>query len=227
MPPAFKGTGVARSLRLCVIHSASSENCNVKTASNNGWRKAKDVIPPELYERAQDNTWDAILLATDRNAVLTPTLSRSCPFAVCLAFALTRVDGDSHPGNFYQIKDTGKMGFTDFQMLCRSHPARDVAYMLSSCLLPEDRRGWEKELFQHYFDEFAKDGAPPLDQEQFMLEWRVQLWTSLASWTLTYAPSPQMPEMQPDVVCREVIRRIASALHDHDAFGALDQIRDE
>jgi hypothetical protein len=52
--------------------------------------------------------------------------------------------------------------------------------MISSCFQPEDRRAWEPELFDHYFAEFEKAGGPKLDRDQFMLEWRVQLWTALA-----------------------------------------------
>jgi hypothetical protein len=68
----------------------------------------------------------------------------------------------------------------DFQCLVRAHPSRDLAYMISSCFQPEDRRAWEPELFDHYFAEFEKAGGPKLDRDQFMLEWRVQLWTALA-----------------------------------------------
>jgi hypothetical protein len=48
-----------------------------------------------------------------------------------------------------------------------------------------------------------------------------------SSWTPTYRPTNLMPAMQPEYVSVEMVRRIASALHDHDAFAALDAIRDE
>jgi hypothetical protein len=50
------------------------EMCDVKTACNNGWRAAKSVIPPAVYKRANDDTWEGIQLVTERNYKLPATL---------------------------------------------------------------------------------------------------------------------------------------------------------
>jgi hypothetical protein len=69
-------------------------------------------MDPELFNKGNQGewpTWDEIHLATDRNAVLTPTLSRQS-IGTSSLILLTRVDGDSHPGNFYRRKGSNKVG---------------------------------------------------------------------------------------------------------------------
>ena len=171
--------------------------------TNKGFLAAKDVIPARLYAR-YDEIW--------------PTTARSVELHKGRPQTLTHCD--THLKNWY-IRGESDMGLTDWQVASSGHWSRDIAYAISTAHTIENRRLWEKELFAAYVDAMKENGVemPPLD-----VAWdyfRQQLFSALAFWTVTLTPAPSQPEMQPKDVTLEFIKRISTAIDDHDAFDSF------
>jgi hypothetical protein len=76
--------------------------------------------------------------------------------------------------------------------MARSDHSRDLSYLISTAATPENRRAWEKDMLKLYLEEFKKHGGPDVAFDELFFEYTVQMWTSLASWTLTLGSSPEM-----------------------------------
>ncbi|BBW99589.1 phosphotransferase [Mycolicibacterium moriokaense] len=129
----------------------------------------------------------------------------------------TLIHGDTHLGNWY-ITGKGRMGLCDWQCISAGHWSRDLSYALSSALSIEQRREWEDALIATYLDRLADAGgqAPPRAQAREM--YRQQLPGALAMWTTTLYPPKFLPEMQPEETAAEMLRRILTAIDDHDVL---------
>lgn len=176
----------------------------MKEGSSNGFLEAKSVIPPRLYSRF-DEVW--------------PATEKSVAFHSREPIH-TLTHGDVHLKNWY-VAANGEMGLSDWQCCGRGHWGRDLAYTISSALLPEDRRGWERELVQVYLEELHAAGGPKVPFDEGWTIYRQQLMSALTWWTVTLTPPPGLPDMQPRETTLEFIRRIATAIDDLESLDAF------
>ena len=172
-------------------------------ACDAGFGRAETVIPPRLFARRSE-----IWAATRRSALALDALPH------------TLAHGDDHLRNWY-ISGNGAMGLNDWQAITRTNGARDVVYALTTALPVEHRRAWERELLAYYAEQLQRVAGHKLQLDYLFDAYRQQLLTVLAFWTITINPAPGMPDMQPQDVTLEFIRRIATAIDDLDALDAL------
>lgn len=168
-----------------------------------GLRAAADVVPARLIAR-QSAVWPATLRASARHGEL----------------PLTITHGDVHLKNWYITADD-RMGLSDWQVTSKGHWSRDVAYTIATALTIDQRRGWERELLRHYLDAFAAAGGEAVSFDDAWLNYRQQMLTTLAWWTMTLTPLGDVPDMQPRDITLEFIRRIATAMDDLDTLDSL------
>jgi hypothetical protein len=178
----------------------------MRDGSEEGFRRADDLIPPRLHNRHAE-IWPATVAAVELNRTLPLTLAH----------------GDVHLKNWY-ITNTGRMGLSDWQCVSRGHWGRDFGYTIGTALTIEDRRAWELDLLGFYLDRLHASGGPKVSFDEGWLHYRQQLMTALTWWTITYNPAPGMPDMQPIETAREFVKRLATAIDDVeslDSFGEL------
>jgi hypothetical protein len=166
-----------------------------------GFAAAEAVIPPALFRRSSD-VWPATLRSVERQRTLPRTVTHC----------------DVHLKNWYII-NSGSMGLGDWQVTSKGHWARDVAYALGTALSVDSRRAWERELIAFYLEKLREQGGPAQDFDEAWKNYRQQMMTALAYWTLTLTPAESMPDMQPRDITIEFIRRLAHAVDD---LGSLD-----
>lgn len=165
-----------------------------------GLRAAADIVPARLLAREAE-VWPATLKASARHGELPLTLTH----------------GDVHLKNWY-ITSEGRMGLSDWQVLSKGHWSRDLAYTIATSLTPEQRRAWERDLIRYYLDAFASAGGEAVPFDEAWLNYRQQMLTAFAWWTMTLTPLGDVPDMQPRDVTIEFLRRIGTAIDDLDAL---------
>lgn len=169
-----------------------------------GFLAAEDVVPARLMAR-EPEVWPATVHASARHGQL----------------PLTITHGDVHLKNWY-ITDAGRMGLSDWQVTSKGHWSRDVAYTITTALTVEQRRAWEKDLLRFYLDAFAAAGGEAVPFDEAWTNYRQQLLTTLAWWTMTLTPGKDVPDMQPRDITVEFIKRIAVAMDDLDALDSFE-----
>jgi hypothetical protein len=118
-----------------------------------------------------------------------------------------------HLGNWY-ISGAGRLGLCDWQCLGRGHWARDVAYALSTTISIEDRRAWERDLLHRYLEKMrASCGLNAMFDRAWHL-YRQQILLALMMWTPTLVHSRTTPDMQPEEMSLEMIKRMTAAMSD-------------
>jgi aminoglycoside phosphotransferase (APT) family kinase protein len=127
---------------------------------------------------------------------------------------------DVHIGNWYQTV-AGQMGLLDWQVLTRGHWSRDLSYALSTALTVEDRRAWEMDLISLYVERFGQRTGVTIPLESAVVWYRQQLFHALHMWTQTLCHPRLQPNSQRDEMTYELMRRIATAIDDLDAFDAV------
>ena len=131
----------------------------------------------------------------------------------------TVIHSDVHLGNWYVTGD-GRMGLSDWARVCRGFWGRDLAYALMTVLAIEDRRAWERALIERYCDTVSEHSGTALGVDDAWDAYRAQACLALLMWTPTLCPPPTLPDMQPEATSLEMIRRITTAMHDHDVLPA-------
>lgn len=177
----------------------------MREGSEEGFAAAGEVIPAALHRRAGE-IWAATVESVG--------LHERGPQSITHC--------DVHLKNWYQMT-SGSMGLSDWSCCSRGLGIRDVAYAMATALQPEDRRAWERDLIGLYLDELQSHGGPQMSFDEGWLGYRQQLITALTWWTVTLTPPPGLPDMQPRDTTVEFIRRIATAMDDHDTLGAFDR----
>lgn len=124
----------------------------------------------------------------------------------------TIVHGDANVTNCVTEEGT-RPWFLDWQLVCRSHWAHDVALFLVSSLSVADRREHERDLIASYVAARRDD----LDVDQAFRAYRAHLLHGLM-----YAFIPD--EMQPPEVCAPLVERFACAITDHDVLALLSTV---
>ncbi|MDT9601084.1 phosphotransferase [Sphingosinicella rhizophila] len=188
-----------RFMNLCDNHCLA-ECCD------NGFVAARDVLPAAVFARHTE-VWPATLLAVNRDRNQPETLTH----------------GDVHLKNWY-VTHAGQVGLGDWQVTCRGHWSRDLAYAISTALEPVDRRAWETDLIQFYIERLGANGGPRIGFEEALLHYRQQMLTVLAWWTVTLSPSQDMPDMQPANTTMTFLARIGQAIDDWESLDSFDQI---
>ena len=171
-----------------------------KSMCETGLLAAAEFVPPGVMAR-EAQVWPATIRASARHGEL----------------PLTITHGDVHLKNWY-ITKAGRMGLADWQVTSKGHWSRDVAYTISTALTVEQRRMWERDLVRYYLEAFAAAGGDPGSFDDAWLNYRQQLLTTLAWWTMTLTPLGDVPDMQPRDITLAFIRRIATAIDDLEAL---------
>lgn len=184
--------------------SITVEAAGFGPACARGFAMAEDVIPPRLFSRA-DEIWPATLRSVEEHRKLPRTLIHS----------------DVHLKNWY-IDTDGEMGLTDWQCACKGNWARDLAYALSTALLPDSRRAWERDLVTYYGEQLRAAGGPQVGFDTAWRLYRQNLLSALAWWTGTLGQPAEAPQMQPSATSREFIRRMTVAIDDLDALDSFN-----
>jgi hypothetical protein len=180
---------------------------NLELYHGRGFDKAAPVIPGRLRARRSE-LWSAIVRCVEAHHTLPQTLNH----------------GDVHLGNWYVTGD-GHMGLLDWQIVCRGHWSRDLAYAITSTLEVEQRRAWERDLIERYCDRFHHHGGARTSFEDAWRHYRQQVPSALAFWTVTYNPPALSPKnLQPPELCVEMIRRFTTAMDDLESLDAVSSL---
>jgi hypothetical protein len=181
---------------------ATGAKNGIREGHERAMQEAADVIPTAVTAR-KDEIWPAALRA----------------LAVHEREPRTLLHSDVHLGNWYVTRE-GRMGLGDWALVCKGHWSRDVAYALMTTLAIEDRRAWERELLRRYLERMREACGLTLDFDRAWTLYRQQAFAALLMWTPTLCHPPTMPDMQPEVMSREMIARISAAIADLDALDA-------
>jgi len=168
-----------------------------------GLLMASEVMPESVLARRAE-VWPLTLQSVVRNRDLPRTLNH----------------GDVHLKNWY-LRGENQMGLNDFQVLNLGHWSRDVAYVLATALDIEDRRKWERDLLAYYLDRLEEAGGKKESFEDSWTNYRQQMFTVLAWWTITMCPAGTMPDMQPVDTTLHFLRRIGQAMEDLEVFDSF------
>ena len=171
-----------------------------KSCCEAGFLAAEEVVPPRLFARAGE-VWAATVRSVERQSDMPETLTHS----------------DVHLKNWYK-RGPDQMGISDWQSSGKGAWARDLAYCLSTAMPTEDRRAWERDLIAYYLDRLAATGAPVPSFDGAFDDYREQILSALAWWTMTLTPSKAMPDMQPRDTTMEFLGRISAAVDDLDSL---------
>lgn len=167
---------------------------------NQAMVEARDVIPSALHE-AGDAIFELFLLQRTNASPLGDTIIHS----------------DVHLGNWYKTKD-GPLGLCDWQCLAIGDHCRDLAYSISTLLDVEDRRRWEEDLIRLYADTLSANTGREIAVEKIFQSYKRWLPAALLMWTPTLVPIEGFPDMQPREMSLKMIKRIATAIDDHDCL---------
>ena len=158
--------------------------------------KSQHLLPADVFA-ARDKLWPAA----------------EAGLAAHAAGARMILHSDVHPGNWY-VTAAGVLGLCDWQCIAQGHWSRDFAYAMSTMVDVPQRRAWERELLSRYLTKLAQAGGPVFDFDDAWRHYGQQLPGALLMWTPTLCHPPTMPDMQPDAVSFEMIRRITTAISD-------------
>lgn len=177
---------------------------DIKGTAAKGILRAEPVLPTALFRR-RDQFWRGFLQSVGNHYDLPQTL----------------LHGDVHMGNWY-ITGSGKMGLCDWQCVSRGHWSRDLAYALGTTLTIENRRAWERDLLAYYLDVMGRVSGVRVSFDVAWDNYRLQLFGALMMWAPTYYHSIFLPDMQPDNVSEEMLKRIGAALDDLDSLSLIE-----
>jgi hypothetical protein len=180
------------------------ERFHLEECCASGFRAAEPVIPGRLFAR-EAQIWRATVETVVQHDALPTTLCH----------------GDVHLKNWY-LNAEGRVGLGDWGVAHRGHWARDLAYTIATALPVEIRRQWERDLVALYLEEMAGRGVIGLTFDEAWLRYRQALFSALAFWTMTLTPAADMPDMQPEDVSLEFVKRLAHAIDDNDALASLE-----
>lgn len=169
-----------------------------------GLGRAQEVVPEALHGQA-DRLWAGVERAI---AIATEDMPA------------TLLHGDPHIGQTYLTRE-GRMGYVDWQVVMRGGWAHDFAYTVNSGCEPDDRRAWDRELLQAYLEELAHAGGTPPSFDDAWTLYRQQSMFAYAAWAFTIGRAAYQPRMQSDETCLTLLKRITTAIDDHDSLDAL------
>jgi len=181
----------------------AGERVGLRECHERAMIRAEAVIPPDL-SRSRAEVWPATIKALALHNKETPTLLHS----------------DVHLGNWYVTGD-GRMGLCDWQCLGKGHWARDVSYAISATLAIEDRRAWERDLLKRYLAQMGEKCALGISFDRAWSLYRQQIPLALLMWTPTLVHTRTTPDMQPEEMSLEMIKRITTAMSDVESLDSF------
>jgi aminoglycoside phosphotransferase (APT) family kinase protein len=104
----------------------------------------------------------------------------------------TLTHGDPHIGNLFL--DGDRVGFLDWGMTTIGSPLKDVSYLLTMGVEPEDRRRMQKDLLQHYLDVRRSLGGTPISFDDAWAAHRVLAGYNVLASFLGLTPPYNAPE---------------------------------
>lgn len=99
----------------------------------------------------------------------------------------TYIHGDAHIGNVFL--DGSRVGFHDWGLSRESTPLRDVSYLLTMTVDPEERRRSERELIRLYLDALRGAGGPDIPFDEAWTTHRVQAAYTVLATFLAFMPT--------------------------------------
>jgi hypothetical protein len=175
---------------------AAGEGVGLRQCHEQAMIEAEAVIPPDVTRRRSE-IWPSTMKSLD--------LHRKGPY--------TLLHSDVHLGNWY-ISGEGRLGLCDWQCLATGHWARDVAYALSTTMSIEDRRAWEQDLVRRYLEKMQESCGLNTSFDDAWSLYRQQVLLALMMWTPTLVHSRTTPDMQPEEMSLEMIKRMTAAMSD-------------
>jgi hypothetical protein len=182
---------------------AKTLDFGMQDGASRGFLAAEEVVPPRLYRRYEE-VWPATMKSVELHNRLPHTL----------------MHGDVHLKNWY-VAGNGEMGLGDWQCATRGHWGRDLTYTIATALTIENRRAWEQDLVRAYLEQMRAAGGPKVAFDEAWLQYRQQLATALTWWAVTLTPPAGLPDMQPRDITLEFLRRITTAMDDHETLDSL------
>jgi hypothetical protein len=174
----------------------AGERVGLRECHEQAMIKAEAVIPADVScDRA--GIWPSTIKALELHRKGTSTLIHS----------------DVHLGNWY-ITGDGRMGLCDWQCLAKGHWARDISYAISTTLAIEDRRAWERDLLKRYLDQMREKCGLGITFDEAWDLYRQQIFLALLMWTPTLVHTRTTPDMQPEEMSLEMIKRMTAAISD-------------
>lgn len=125
----------------------------------------------------------------------------------------TLIHHDLHPGNLFW--QDGKPGLLDWQLVRVGEGISDVAYFLTTALTSDIRRVYEKHLLARYQQLLGERNIAVPDLETLWQRYRAYLLYPFEAMVVTLGVGGMMA-LESNL---ELIRRAATAVQDHDAFG--------
>jgi hypothetical protein len=174
----------------------AGERVGLRECHEQAMIRAEAVIPPDV-SRHRAGIWPSTIKALELHTKGTRTLLHS----------------DVHLGNWY-ITAQGRMGLCDWQCLAKGHWARDVSYAISTTLAIEDRRAWERDLLKRYLDQMREKCSLYITFDGAWDLYRQQIFLALLMWTPTLVHTRTTPDMQPEEMSLEMIKRMTAAISD-------------
>ena len=99
----------------------------------------------------------------------------------------TYIHGDTHIGNVFL--DGTRVGFHDWGLSRVSTPLRDISYLLTMTVEPEERRRSERELLGVYLDALRGAGGPDIGLDEAWTTHRIQAAYTVLATFLAFMPS--------------------------------------
>ncbi len=180
--------------------------CRLENLLRNGlhitWERVQELMYDERRADLSARTLDAGLLQkgmlalAERNRTLPQTL----------------LHGDCHPGNVYRTA-TGRMGFTDWQLIQHGHWSLDVSYHIASVLPVAVAEREERALLNHYLAALASHGGEKPGREEAWGEYRRATVYGYFQWAITQRVYPP--------ITHQAFLRLGSAVTRHDSYKLL------
>lgn len=181
----------------------AGEGVGLRECHERAMIQAEAIIPADLSRRRAE-IWSAAIKALELHRQGTPTLLHS----------------DVHLGNWY-VTGEGRMGLCDWQCLSKGHWARDISYAISTTLAIEDRRAWERDLLGRYLERMREKCGLAISFEEAWALYRQQIFLALLMWTPTLVHTRTTPDMQPEEMSLEMIKRMTVALSDLESLDSF------
>lgn len=126
--------------------------------------------------------------------------------------AVTLLHGDCHPGNVFKMP-SGRLGFTDWQLVQKGHWSLDVAYHIAASMPVELAEKEEKELLRFYLDALQRHGGQSVSMD---LAWEVYRCAPIYGfyhWAITQRVDP--------AITQQAYGRLGAAVTRHESYQRL------
>jgi len=134
-------------------------------------------------------------------------------------FAVTH--GDYRLDNLMFGADAGDVVALDWQTMTLAPPARDVAYFLGTSLDIDARRGAERELVGHYYNELVRRGVRDYSIQQCFDDYRLGLLQATMITSLGAIFATRERSAEADAMFMAMAKRSCAAIRDLDTLSLL------